>query len=586
MKVKNFAHIILFILLLMPFPVLATEWAKTYGGSGADFASPIQQTTDGGYIVAGGTSSFSVFGALTDFWVVKLDSNGNITWQKTYGGSDADFASSIQQTTDGGYIVAGYTKSFGAGNYDAWVVKLDSNGNVTWQKTYGGSDADDASSIQQTTDGGYIVAVYSSTTAVGLFWIVKLDSSGNVVWQKTYGGSDADFASSIQQTTDGGYIVAGETHSFGAGSYDAWVLKLDSNGNINWQKTYWGSDSDSASSIRQTADGGYIVAGSTTDYDFWVLKLDSNGNITWQKTCGGSDFEEASSIQQTTDGGYIVGGTTTSFGAGFYDAWILKLDSNGEISGCDTIKTSNALVSNTSVTPGNSSVVGSTSNALIGSTNIQPNVTSAAVSTICETTFSLSGTLSGDVTEGITMTLFGSLSEVTLTNTSGNYNFTGLSNGSYTVTPNKYLYTFTPASRTVSIADSDLTGVNFTSSRCIYSISPASQFFVSQGGTGVINVTSSSNCTWYTQSNASWITINSGSSGAGNGMVNYSVSVNAETSQRTGTITIAGETFTVTQEGISTSTTWSDVIAKYNDYVNGQAEWDDVIATYQEYVAH
>ena len=493
MKLKTFAHIVLFILLLIPFPVLATEWAKTYGGSGYDVASSIQQTADSGYIVAGSTYSFSED---SDSWVLKLDSNGNVTWQKTYGGSGGDFASSIQQTTDGGYIVAGSTYSFGA-SYDYFD-----------------------------------------------FWVLKLDSNGNVTWQKTYGGSGDDVATSIQQTTDGGYIVAGLTDSFG-------------------------------------------VAGYEND-DFWVLKLDSNGNITWQKTYGGSDYDYAYSIQQTTDGGYIVAGSTDSFGAGGYDYdfWVLKLDSSGEISGCDTIKTSNAPVRNTSVTPGNSSIVGITSNAIIGSTNIQPKVTSAVVSTICvKTLFSISGTVSGDVIEGITMTLFGSISEITPTNISGNYNFTGLSNGSYTVTPNKYLYTFTPASRTVSIADSDVTGVNFTSSHCFYSISPASQFFVSQGGTGVINVTSSSNCTWYTQSNASWITINSGNNGTGNGTVNYSVSANETTSQRTGTITIAGETFTVTQDGIPQCSTWNDVIEKYNSYVSGSATWTDVITCYNEYVS-
>jgi len=546
MKLKTFAHIVLFILLLIPFPVLATEWAKTYGGSGGDFASSIQQTTDGGYIVAGSTYSFGASYDYFDFWVLKLDSNGNVTWQKTYGGSGDDVATSIQQTTDGGYIVAGLTDSFGVAGYEN----------------------DD-------------------------FWVLKLDSNGNITWQKTYGGSDYDYAYSIQQTTDGGYIVAGSTGSFGADYGDSWVLKLDSNGNVTWQKTYGGSGDDVASSIQQTTDGGYIVAGSTDSFgaggsDAWVLKLGSNGNVTWQKTYGGSGDDVATSIQQTTDGGYIVAGSTDSFGAGGYDYdfWVLKLDSSGEISGCDTIKTSNAPVRNTSVTPGNSSIVGITSNAIIGSTNIQPKVTSAVVSTICvKTLFSISGTVSGDVIEGITMTLFGSISEITPTNISGNYNFTGLSNGSYTVTPNKYLYTFTPASRTVSIADSDVTGVNFTSSHCFYSISPASQFFVSQGGTGVINVTSSSNCTWYTQSNASWITINSGNNGTGNGTVNYSVSANETTSQRTGTITIAGETFTVTQDGIPQCSTWNDVIEKYNSYVSGSATWTDVITCYNEYVS-
>jgi len=391
MKLKIFAHTMLFILLLMPFPVLATEWAKTYGGSGSEDARSIQQTADGGYIVAGSTASSGA--GSSDAWVLKLNSNGNVTWQKTYGGSDNDYALFIQQTADGGYIVVGQTESFGAGSRDAWVLKLDSNGNVTWQKTYGGSGNEYGYSIQQTPDGGYIVAWGTASFGAGLrdAWVLKLDSNGNVTWQKAYGGSGYDFAGSIQQTADGGYIVEGYADSFGAGSYDAWVLKLDSNGNVTWQKTYGGSGSEVANSIQQTADGGYIVVGQTDSfgagsYDAWVLKLDSNGNVTWQKTYGGSGSEDAHSIKQPADGGYMVAGATDSFGAGSSDAWVLKLDSNGEISGCDIIKTSNAPVSNTSVAPGNSSIVGGTSYASIDSTNIQPNVTSAVVSTICSTT--------------------------------------------------------------------------------------------------------------------------------------------------------------------------------------------------------
>jgi len=211
-----------------------TQWAKTYGGSSSDYAYSIQQTSDGGYIVVGETWSFGAGSG--DIWVLKLDANGTVVWQKTYGGSDYETAYSIQQTSDGGYIVAGETYSFGTGYFDIWVLKLDANGTVVWQKTYSKSSYETAYSIQQTSDGGYIVAGKTYSFLGGFycekFWVLKLDTNGNVVWQKIYGGKYDAVAKSIQQTNDGGYIVAGHTWSFGNGGYEFWVLKLDANGDI------------------------------------------------------------------------------------------------------------------------------------------------------------------------------------------------------------------------------------------------------------------------------------------------------------------------------------------------------------------
>ncbi|MDE2180437.1 MAG: hypothetical protein KGJ40_06280 [candidate division NC10 bacterium] len=444
--------------LLLAGVASAGQWAKTYGGTGDDTATAIQQTADGGYIVAGTTISF---GAGGDAWVLKLDSSGNVTWQKTYGGTGSDGANAIQQTADGGYIVAGWTTSFGAGSYDAWVLKLDSSGNVTWQKTYGGSNLEIATTIQQTADGGYIVAGSNSSFSSGNedAWVLKLDSSGNVTWQKTYGGTGIDFATAIQQTADGGYIVAGRTDlgaslndawvlkldssgtvtwqqsyggaiyewanaiqqtadggyivagstkSFGAGSYDVWVLKLDNSGTVTWQQTYGGTGDDRAYAIQQTADGGYIVAGHTSSFgaggnDAWVLKLDSSGTVTWQQTYGGVYTDEATAIQQTTDGGYIVAGHTSSFGAGGNDAWVLKLDSSGNITGCAAQGTSNATVTTTSVTGATSTVLVSTTTATVSATTVTPQDSTALPTTVCSpATFTLTvtkaGTGSGTVT--------------------------------------------------------------------------------------------------------------------------------------------------------------------------------------------
>ncbi|MCK4645765.1 MAG: hypothetical protein KAU46_05905 [Candidatus Aminicenantes bacterium] len=321
------------------------SWARIYGGSNSDTASSIQQTIDGGYIVAGRTGSFGA--GYIDSWILKLDSVGDIEWQHTYGGIDSDRASSIQQTTDGGYIVAGYTHSFGAGDNDYWILKLTSNGDIEWQRTYGGTDGDKAYSIQQTSDGGYIVAGYTHSFGAGDYdyLILKLSSIGDIEWQRSYGGNDHEEASSIQQTSDGGYIVAGYTWSYIAGYLDIWILKLTSSGNIEWQRTYGGTNGDKAYSIQQTSDGGYIVTGifgysgfmEILSCDFWVLKLSSSGDIEWQRTYGGSSTPGhvrencAYSIQQTSDGGYIVAGSTWSFGAGWHDFLILKLTSSGDI---------------------------------------------------------------------------------------------------------------------------------------------------------------------------------------------------------------------------------------------------------------
>ena len=322
------------------------EWQKTFGGKGDDEANSIQQTSDGGYIVAGWTESFG--SGKEDVYILKLNSKGEVEWQKTFGGEEDDEANSIQQTSDGGYIVAGWTESFGSGYEDVYILKLNAKGEIEWQKTFGernnfgDSNVDEANSIQQTTDGGYIVA--GCTWPFGPRWwediyILKLNTKGEVEWQKTFGGGSNDGANSIQQTMDGGYIVAGWTESFGFGYEDVYILKLNSEGEVEWQKTFDGMKDDEANSIQQTMDGGYIVAGWTKsfgsgyyeDENVYILKLNAKAEVEWQKTFDGKEDDEANSIQQTTDGAYIVAGWTKSFGSGKEDVYILKLNSKGEI---------------------------------------------------------------------------------------------------------------------------------------------------------------------------------------------------------------------------------------------------------------
>src|SRR2546427_8099342 len=285
------------------------------------------------------------------------------TWVRTYGGSGIEQGYSMQQTSDNGFIVAGFTDNSGMG--DVQVLRLNSTGAVMWARTYGNPTAFDAAfSLQTMPDGGFVVAGITNGYAVngliaGDFWVFKIDATGDIVWQHAYGGSGADYAISMAKTSDNGLIVAGWTNSFGAGGNDAWLLRLDNSGGVIWQKAYGGTGDDMASTVEQTSDGGFIVAGSTNSsgaggQDAWLFKLNPKGNIVWQKTYGGPADDHAISAQQTTDGGFVVAATTSSFGNGNSDIWILKLKQDGSISkACDNsriMEDSNATVTNTDAT--------------------------------------------------------------------------------------------------------------------------------------------------------------------------------------------------------------------------------------------
>jgi len=307
-----------------------TLWTRTYGGSSSDLGESVQQTTDGGYIIAGKTHSFGA--RWGDVYLVKTDANGDTLWTRTYGGGSEDWGHSVQQTTDGGYIIAGRTSSFGAGGYDFYLVKTEANGNTLWTRTYGGRSCDKAFSVQQTSDGGYIIS--GDTGSWGAGWgdvyLVKTDANGDTLWTRFYGGWDMEHGWSVQQTSDGGYIVAGYTYSFGAGNADVYLVKTDANGNALWTRTYGGGGYDFGRSVQQTTDGGYIIAGYTDsfgagNYAVYLVKTDANGDTLWTRTYEGYNHEWGYSVQQTSDGNYIVTGYTRSFGAGEYDVWLLKI---------------------------------------------------------------------------------------------------------------------------------------------------------------------------------------------------------------------------------------------------------------------
>ena len=252
-------------------------------------------------------------------------------WSKTFGGADEEAAQSLVRTDDGGYALAGLTASFGAGSYDAWLVKTDASGNMQWSKTYGGTDTDVGGKVIQTDDGGYAIAslTYSFGAGDRDSWLVKTDASGNMQWNNTYGGTENDVAFSVVQTGDGGYALAGYTQSFGAGYTDFWLVKTDASGNMQWSKTYGGTDGEVGGKVIQTDDGGYVLAGNTGaggDLDFWLVKTDAAGNMQWNNTYGGTDNESNPALLQTSDGGYALAGSTTSYGAGSADFWLVKTD--------------------------------------------------------------------------------------------------------------------------------------------------------------------------------------------------------------------------------------------------------------------
>ena len=324
---------------LSPFSVsillnIRTGWEKTYGGSSADVGYSIQQTTDGGYIIAGTTWSYGA--GIYNVYLVKTDTNGNESWSQTFGGSSYDGGYSVQQTTDGGYIITGYTDSYSTGYIDVYLIKTDANGNESWYNTFGGSDNDEGKSVQQTSDGGYIIAGYTDSYGAGYtdVYLIKTDANGNESWYKTFGGSDFDTGCSVQQTSDGGYIITGYTQSYGAGSGNVYLIKTDPNGNELWNRTFGGSAYDTGHSVQQTSDGGYIIAGSTPSYgagnnDVYLIKTYANGNEQWSQTFGGSGYDCGYSVQQTSDSGYIIAGGTSSYGAGSGDVYLIKTDGSG-----------------------------------------------------------------------------------------------------------------------------------------------------------------------------------------------------------------------------------------------------------------
>lgn len=259
-----------------------------------------------------------------------------IKFRKVLGGSGYDYGMSAKQTIDKGYILCGSTSTVGSGATDVYAIKTDSLGALKYEKSYGGINIDRGNCVRQTTDGGYIIAGYTNSIGNGGYdvYLIKTDSLLNMQWSKTYGGTDWDFGNCVEQTSDGGYIVCGATYSFGKGDEDYYIIKTNSTGDTMWTKTYGGIKEDVANSIIQTTDGGYIVTGTTKSMgdslgDFYTVKMNVSGDTVWTNTFGGTQLDYGNDILQTQTGDYLVGGETQSFGAGDSDGMLVRISATG-----------------------------------------------------------------------------------------------------------------------------------------------------------------------------------------------------------------------------------------------------------------
>lgn len=356
------------------------EFVKTHGGSKNDSAQSVTATTDGGYIVLGHTQSND--NDITDkqdesfdYWILKFDANDQLQWQKTYGGSLDDRGNDIIETSDGGYAILGYSfsnnddVSNNAGLQDYWIVKLNASGNILWEKSFGYQGADSGISLIETNDQGFLITGILDVTASGGegntqrtanrhaggdYWALKLDISGNLEWSRYFGGNFTDTPYGVVQTEDNGFIIAGSSDSEDTdisgniGTYDFWVIKISSSGDLVWEKSFGGSQIDEARAIIKSGDGNYIIAGDTRSNDndisqnkgaadLWLIKISPTGNLIWEKTIGGSNFDVARAIENSQNNGFIISGSSRSSdidvseNKGQNDAWILKTDNNGNL---------------------------------------------------------------------------------------------------------------------------------------------------------------------------------------------------------------------------------------------------------------
>jgi hypothetical protein len=309
-------------------------WSADYGGEYSEEGYAGVRTFDGGYVVLGSTYSFGA--GDHDLYVLRLDSLGDTLWSRTYGGPATERGYDIRQTADGGFVVVGSTHSYGAGDADVYLLRLDFVGGVVWSQTFGGSGKDVGRSVQITSDGGYIIGGGTASFGSGFddFYLIKTNPDGDMLWARAYGGVGGESAFSARQTPDGGYVLCGATGSFGQGYSSLYAVKTNASGDTVWTNVYGGASADMGYAVEVATDGGLVFVGATAssgagDYDIYLIKTDPDGGVEWERTYGGSATDRGYSVRPTSDGGFLVAGITASFGAGAFDAFAIRTDPLG-----------------------------------------------------------------------------------------------------------------------------------------------------------------------------------------------------------------------------------------------------------------
>jgi len=383
----RFLFILTFALSYISSHSQDTTFIYTYGGLSYDQGKSVIATNDGGFALIGSTGSMGA--GNSDVYLVKVDSGGVYQWSKTYGGMHTEQGNSIQETSDLGFIIAGYSNSYGSGSYDFYLIRTDSIGDTLWTKTFGGTELDMAHNVIQTRDGGFAIVgeTYSYGAGGNDVFLVKTDSMGDSLWTKTFGGINDDYGRALQETSDTGLIIVGGTNSYGNGKLDAYAIKTDANGDTTWTSAIGYTQDEYALDVVQGNDLNYVIIGSTESIgnggsDMYLFKLDTNGVVKWDKSVGGTENDGGRSISkdlgngyaclsyskswgfvgtldllvqftdgdgvyvgqitygqnaddnpwtitQTKDSAYVIIGTTNSFGAGLDDIFLLKMDLNG-----------------------------------------------------------------------------------------------------------------------------------------------------------------------------------------------------------------------------------------------------------------
>ena len=355
-------------------------WMKTYGGTGYDYGKCVRQTTDGGFIITGASVNSFNTDTLGDVYLIKTDSLGNSQWSKIIGGIYLDYGSSVIQSTDGGFIIAGRTERI-YGDDDVYLIKTDINGDTLWTKTFGGSFNEWANEVIQTTDGGYAITGWTN----GPIYLIKTDANGNELWSSTFGGTNGEMGNSISQTVDGGFIITGRTRSFGSNTDRIYLVKTDTIGKLLWSKVYGSVKGFDyvGEYVEQTTDGGYVIVGDRGEAkkssDIYLIKTDTIGNLQWSKNlCSNPNVGGGKCVREISDGSYIISGGISANNMSDANVYLIKTDSNGN--GCEQINVNLTVLTPPTIVA--HPIPQIFSNGIISNPNTQIN-TGGSQNTIC-----------------------------------------------------------------------------------------------------------------------------------------------------------------------------------------------------------